>query len=80
MFSNGLSALARNPSSNVLIIYGDEDNFTGVSQYHKWVADLRKESKGHLEVREIAGADHFWRGETGDELCRVIIQWLIDLT
>ncbi len=66
----------------MLLIYGDEDEFTSASSYDAWVADLQKDrevassseqtrqSPGKLEVVKVEGASHFWRED--DAVVRLI--------
>lgn len=69
-YTTALQSLVRHPKSNVLVIYGDSDNFTAVESYGAWansLKDLRAAeaqdatAHGKLEVVQIAGASHFWR-------------------
>ncbi|KZT42157.1 alpha/beta-hydrolase [Sistotremastrum suecicum HHB10207 ss-3] len=75
-YSSGLRSLLQEPSSNVLIIYGDEDNFTSISQYKKWTGELLKITRGRLKTYEVEDADHFWRGENGERMWERIESWL----
>ncbi|KAF5372747.1 hypothetical protein D9615_010095 [Tricholomella constricta] len=61
-YSARLKELIQNVDSNVLIIYGDRDEFTGVSKYRGWRQSLEEESGGQLRIVEIERASHFWRG------------------
>ena len=63
----------------MLILYGDQDEFTSIVQYRAWKEELENETRGdagHLKLVEFAGGSHFWRGRTGKELGRVIEEWL----
>ena len=79
-YASTLNDLIRNPASNTLIIFGTKDEFTSEANYDAWVHILRNEGdgegKGRLEVVKVAGATHFWGGEYGRELQRVIEDWL----
>ncbi|RDB25743.1 hypothetical protein Hypma_006804 [Hypsizygus marmoreus] len=58
-----LKELIQNANSRVLIIYGDQDEFTAASRYKAWRDTLEQGSHGGcLKVVEVAGASHFWRG------------------
>lgn len=71
-----LQELIRNPTSNILIMYGDQDEFTGASSYENWRKELEHEGSERLKVVEIKGASHFWRGRQGRELVETVKQWL----
>ena len=84
-YTTALQSLVNDPRSNVLIIYGDNDNFTTVESYDAWVASLRDvhpvgkaaPSRGKLEVVKVRGASHFWREEEAvDRLIEVVRGWL----
>ncbi|KAI0636033.1 alpha/beta-hydrolase [Trametes polyzona] len=66
-YTKALRDLVSNPKSNVLIIYGDSDNFTAVESYDAWARELQElhSSEAHeherLEVVKIDNASHFWR-------------------
>jgi alpha/beta superfamily hydrolase len=69
-----LKDLLRNPAGNVLVIFGDQDEFTGISRYDAWVKELGREG-GPLKVVSIHDATHFWTGK-GRELQGVVEGWL----
>lgn len=71
-----LKELLRTPDSNVLILYGTQDEFTGASKYNLWARELENESKGHFKSVEIADGSHFWRGQHGRQLKEAILEWL----
>lgn len=75
-YQNALLALVRNPESNVLVVHGDEDDFTGIAKYNSWTAELTTEAKGKLKVEVIPGARHFWGGEAMVRLADVLKSWL----
>jgi len=78
-YASSLIALLHNPAANVLVIYGTQDEFTSEQSYEKWAEKLRSEvgdGTGHLEVRKIDGANHFWVGDTRTELTRSIEGWI----
>ncbi|TDL25640.1 alpha/beta-hydrolase [Rickenella mellea] len=87
LYSSRLSSLLQNwhPAANVLLIFGDQDQFTSIENYRQWVNGLRKESKqlqgegdrhGSFEVIEIAGAGHFWGGISGRNMLDRVAEWL----
>ncbi|GLB40229.1 hypothetical protein LshimejAT787_0801000 [Lyophyllum shimeji] len=68
-YSAKLKELIQSVDSNVLIVYGDADEFTGVSKYRDWRQDLENEAGGgRLKIVEIPGGSHFWRGRSGQQL------------
>jgi uncharacterized protein len=80
-YTSALTELINNPSSNTLIIFGTRDDFTGEGAYDGWVQTLQKEveggeGKGCLRFAKVDGATHFWAGEYGRQLGRLIEAWL----
>jgi alpha/beta superfamily hydrolase len=79
-YTSALTELIHNPSSNTLIIFGTRDDFTGEGAYDGWVQTLQKEAdgegKGSLQFAKVDGATHFWTGEYGRQLQRLIEAWL----
>jgi uncharacterized protein len=71
-----LKELIENPNSNVLIIYGDCDEFTSIGRYNTWKEELGARDAGNLKMVKVAGANHFWRGQTGREMMLVVREWL----
>ncbi|CDO74664.1 hypothetical protein BN946_scf184828.g4 [Trametes cinnabarina] len=69
-YETALHDLVSDPRAKLLVIYGDQDDFTSVHNYDSWVNALhnhRAEKEGtgsppgSLEVVKIEGASHFWR-------------------
>lgn len=84
-YATALKSLVDDPQSNILVIYGDDDNFTTMDSYNFWVASLREvpadqpdaSTGGKLEVVKVAGASHFWREEDAVErLIETVREWL----
>jgi hypothetical protein len=73
-----LESLLRDERSNVLVVYGDKDEFTGAASYGDWVKKLQTaaQGSGRLCISEIENATHFWGGTSGHELDQVFRQWL----
>ncbi len=46
----------------MLVAYGDQDEFTGISSYTSLADDLRREAQGrdNLRIVQVDGANHFW--------------------
>lgn len=63
-YASTLEALIRDPRANILVIYGDRDDFTGFTNYDSWASSLRAaaegDGKGRLEIVEVENANHFW--------------------
>ncbi|THH32246.1 hypothetical protein EUX98_g1953 [Antrodiella citrinella] len=81
-YTDTLKTLLHHPRSNVLVVYGDQDDFTGVTDYDAWADGLEEESqgegKGDLHVERIHGATHFW-GDQNDakrKMLEVLTEWL----
>ncbi|KAI0749660.1 alpha/beta-hydrolase [Daedaleopsis nitida] len=91
-YTTALRSLRSDPRSNLLVIYGDDDNFTSVAAYDVWVTTLQDDdrgacsesstdtsstSRGKLEVVKVEGASHFWREEDAvNRLFDVVRGWL----
>jgi dienelactone hydrolase len=74
-YTNRLNKLINNPQSNVLIVYGDRDEFTGAETYEGWVAELRK-NDGEFRVELVQGATHFWGLRSGQRLKEIVEGWV----
>lgn len=77
-YQTQLEGLLKGDRSNLLVVYGDRDEFTSISSYKVWVEQLEKaaSSSDRLHIVEIPNASHFWHGHTGLELGRVLRGWL----
>jgi len=66
-YTTALNNLLHDPRSNVLVVYGDQDEFTGEDSYDTWARSLKAavqvEGRGKLEINKIHGATHFWMGQ-----------------
>ncbi|KAF8150634.1 Alpha/Beta hydrolase protein [Crassisporium funariophilum] len=71
-YTTALVDLVRNDDSNVLVVYGSRDEFTSQSKYKAWASGLL----GNVEIVEVEGGSHFWRGNSGRELEAIIKGWL----
>ena len=78
-YQSQLEMLVQDDNSNVLVIYGDEDEFTSISKYRRWSGELESKATD-VEKFEIAGGTHFWRGRAGDEMQQSVIGWLTAIT
>lgn len=80
IYSSALSSLVHNSLSNILLVFGDQDEFTGEANYDSWVIQLQNEAegngKGQFKAVKIAGASHFWSGESGKQLRQTLASWL----
>ena len=79
-----LNNLLHDPRSNVLVIYSEHDDFTGIDGYDTWADSLRHEAirvegqpRGNLEIVKIEGANHFWTNEEArSAMLRCIREWV----
>jgi uncharacterized protein len=82
-YTSTLKALIQDKESDVLVVYGGRDEFTGVNAYDRWQKELEgytrespgKES-GTLRVCKVEDGTHFWFGRSGEELERVVGEWV----
>lgn len=72
-YNSALRNLVEHPESNVLVIFGDQDEFTSIAKYRVWASEL---GGSNLEIREISNASHFWHGRSGRELQGIVSRWL----
>lgn len=77
-YTDRLNQLINDPQSNVLIVHGDQDEFTGAETYEGWVTELRKNT-GEFRVELVQGATHFWTSGSGGKLKEIIKGWVPDL-
>lgn len=76
-YAQALQGLIRDPQSNVLIVHGDCDEFTGDSTYKTWVEELEKEAiEDNVRVVRVEGATHFWGGSSAQTLAQVVQDWM----
>ncbi|KAI9000443.1 alpha/beta-hydrolase [Trametes punicea] len=85
-YATALESLVDHPKSNVLIIYGDKDEFTSVESYDSWAKTLQdhhaerqrsRTQQGRLEIVKVEGASHFWREpEALRRLTQVVKDWV----
>lgn len=70
-----LQKLASDSKANVLVIYGDRDDFTSVRNYRVWAEGLT-EKGGRVRVDEVAEGSHFWYGRPMETLLDIVRKWL----
>ncbi|KAI0077061.1 alpha/beta-hydrolase, partial [Panus rudis PR-1116 ss-1] len=80
-YTTALNSLLHDPRSNVLVIYGDCDEFTSEGRYDAWASDLRKEISGGrhgtLHIEKIVTANHFWVDyEARNSLLTTVRNWV----
>ncbi|KAJ3798990.1 Alpha/Beta hydrolase protein [Lentinula aff. detonsa] len=89
-YTSKLRELLRSEHSNVLVVYGDGDEFTSAKSYESWGKELTELRKGldvHLSVEQgqeqsrltlccRPGASHFWRGRHGVWLAEAVGKWV----
>ena len=74
-YTDRLNKLINDAQSNVLIVHGDQDEFTSAETYGGWVTGLRK-NEGEFRVELIQGATHFWASGAGQRLKEVVKDWV----
>lgn len=81
-YTSALNSLLHDSRSNVLVIYGDQDEFTGVEGYDAWADALeegsQEEGKGELHVERIHGATHFWtdQNDARRQMLQAVTEWV----
>ena len=80
-YQTALQDLVRAPDANVLVLYGDRDDFTSAGTYDAWADALgsanQESEQAKLQVVKVPGASHFWREDEAVEQLLVTIQaWL----
>ncbi len=65
MYDTALKDLLSSPEAHVLVVFGDQDDFTSISKYERWTKELQTltgTDAQRLEIVRVDGASHFWRG------------------
>ncbi|KLO11578.1 alpha/beta-hydrolase [Schizopora paradoxa] len=77
-----LKSLLQLEGSNVLIVYGDHDEFTANESYKAWTEELRGHvgTSGMLETRLVPNGSHFWRDYDAVELRQAVETWIDNFT
>lgn len=86
-FTKALQNLVTHPKSDVLILYGENDQFTKAAKYEGWVKTLetaaakvgcgrRTGGTGKVAVQTLQNGDHFWQGPIMRDLRKSIAEWL----
>ncbi|KAH7928261.1 alpha/beta-hydrolase [Leucogyrophana mollusca] len=78
-YASAISALLREPTSNLLIVFGENDEFTSKSKYDAWAKLLKEQEPGKaaLEIVSIPGASHFWRATEEQRMLEETLEnWL----
>ncbi|CCL99300.1 uncharacterized protein FIBRA_01316 [Fibroporia radiculosa] len=78
-YTEELNTLLRDPRSNVLVLYGDQDDFTSVENYEQWVKKLQCEldREAKLQIVKVENASHFWRERgAASRLLAALEAWL----
>ncbi|KAJ7475737.1 Alpha/Beta hydrolase protein [Mycena latifolia] len=73
-YEEQLAKLLRDPAANVLVVFGDHDEFTAAARYRAWRGSL--EGSDNCKWAEVRDGTHFWRDSDGDELVKVVSEWL----
>ena len=71
-----LNSLVQDPHADVLLLFGDRDEFTAIEKYETWAAKLKETGGYRVQVSCVKGAGHFWSQRTSAEMLRNIGQWL----
>lgn len=72
-YKEKLNKLLHNPAANVLVVFGDRDEFTSAASYRAWRGGLEAEKiAGKLECVEVEGGTHFWRDADADALVEIV--------
>jgi len=77
-YTSKLKELIHDSTANVLVLFGDRDEFTAGAKYEAWSKELEHEATGmgSLNVVKIANATHFWSGRERQKLGQVLEEWL----
>ncbi|KAJ7659960.1 Alpha/Beta hydrolase protein [Mycena rosella] len=75
-YEEKLKDLLDDPAANVLVVFGDCDEFTSAARYRTWRSSLEGTNAGKFQWAEIQGGTHFWRGADGRELVEMVSQAL----
>ncbi|KAF8206574.1 Alpha/Beta hydrolase protein [Mycena galopus ATCC 62051] len=75
-YAEALKELLRDPASNVLVVFGDCDQFTSVAAYRTWKDTLETPPAAKLKCVEVKDGSHFWRDNDGDELVELVSGWV----
>ncbi|KAH8100988.1 alpha/beta-hydrolase [Cristinia sonorae] len=81
-YTDTLNALLHDPNANILVVYGDQDEFTGAGSYDTWVDGLEEEAhgegRGTLRVERVDGATHFWTDANGarEQMVEIVTGWV----
>ncbi|KAF8591200.1 hypothetical protein K439DRAFT_1402857 [Ramaria rubella] len=78
-YEAALKNLVQHPGSDILVLYGDHDQFTSVQRYERWLSELESETKGQFNSVMIQGGDHFWRGRAEEEMSNTVAGWLDEI-
>lgn len=68
--------LVSNSTAHILLIYGDQDQFTAEGKFDSWSRNLEEKGQEAVTVQKVAGADHFWHGRAMNTLEEVLASWL----
>ena len=62
----------------MLVVFGDQDEFTSISSFRTWAAELETHfgKSDRLKTVEVENATRFWRGQAGERLQHVLLEWL----
>ncbi|KAF9514623.1 hypothetical protein BS47DRAFT_1342959, partial [Hydnum rufescens UP504] len=87
-YTKAVLDLLSSPYADVLVLYGDTDQFTKISKYDAWVSKLRQAAggdtpgeassppRGRLTTQVFHDTDHFWDGGQKREMWGFLAIWL----
>ena len=82
-YAETLGTLVKNPRSNVLLLYGDRDEFTSINSYETWVKELQdlagqdpSSMTNTVQVGHVKGATHFWEHSKAQIMLKFVEEWL----
>ena len=78
-YDTALLNLIQDQRSRVLVLYGDQDQFTSLQKYEQWVGKLKNDARGQLSTIKVEGGDHFWHGPAGEEMSIAVGRWLDEI-
>ncbi|KAK0239805.1 Alpha/Beta hydrolase protein [Armillaria nabsnona] len=79
VYDTALKDLLSSPEAHVLVVFGDQDDFTSISKYERWTKELQTlagTDAQRLEIVRVDGASHFWRGRDERVLTAAVERWL----
>lgn len=76
-YQRKLEDLIQDDGSNLLVIYGDQDEFTSIVNYERWSQQLDKAGGQGLRIVGVRGGTHFWHGRAGETMKQCVTDFSI---